>query len=223
MSKESAETPQPVQPEPSTTVESVPAAAPAAPAPAAAADAAAPAAGLEAQLATAKQEAAANYDRYMRALADLENFRRRTIREKDELRQFAAARVIEDLLPVIDNLGFGLAAAKLPTASTESVASGIVLVVDQFKNALGNHGLKEINPAVGDGFDPNQEEAVSHLPSPDVPEGKVLNVVRIGYSLNGRLLRPATVVVSSGPATPAPVPAPASATSGAANDDPPVI
>lgn len=211
MSKESAEIPQPVQPEPSTTAESVPTAA----------DAAATPAGLEVQLAAAKQEAAANYDRYMRALADLENFRRRTMREKDELRQFAAARIIEDMLPVIDNLGFGLAAARQPHATTESVASGIVMVAEQFKNTLASHGLKEINP-LGEVFDPNQEEAVSHLPSADVPEGKVINVVRIGYSLNGRLLRPATVVVSSGPSA-----APASATEAApatpAADNPPVI
>lgn len=214
MSKESAETPQPVQPEQPTTAESVPAAA----------DTSASAPGLEAQLAAAKQETAANYDRYMRAMADLENFRRRTIREKEELRQFAAVRIIEDLLPVIDNLGFGLAAARQPNATPESVTSGIALVSDQFKNVLSGHGLKEINP-VGEDFDPNQEEAVSHLPSADVPEGKVLNVVRIGYSLNGRLVRPATVVVSSGPAAAqAPEQKTASpAGEAAANENPPVI
>ncbi|AHF90777.1 molecular chaperone GrpE [Opitutaceae bacterium TAV5] len=158
-----------------------------------------PATLLAQELVAAKKEAAANHDRYMRAMADLENFRRRTIREKDELRQFAASRVLEDLLPVLDNLGFGLAAAQAPNATPASVVSGFALVADQFRNALSGHGLKDINP-VGQAFDPNLHEAVSHLPSPDVPAEHVMNVVRIGYTLNGRLLRPATVVVSSGPA-----------------------
>ena len=67
------------------------------------------------------------------------------------------------------------------------------------KTALANHGLKEISPA-GLPFDPHQHEAISHLPSKDVKDEHVLTVVRTGYSLNGRLLRPASVVISSGPA-----------------------
>lgn len=170
-----------------------------APAPAAAEPAPAPAApGLEEQLATAKKEAAANYDRYMRAVADLENYRKRTIREKDELRQFAAANVMEDLIPILDNLGLGLAAAKQQT-DVKAVADGINLVLEQFKSSLTKHGLKEINPQ-GQAFDPNLHDCISHQPSAEVAEEKVSQVVRLGYSLNGRLLRPASVVVSSGPA-----------------------
>lgn len=154
--------------------------------------------GLEGQLATAKQEAAANYDRYMRAMADLENYRKRTIREKDELRQFAAANVMEDLIPILDNLGLGLAAARQQT-DVKAVADGINLVLEQLKGTLTKHGLKEINPQ-GQAFDPNLHDCISHQPSADVAEEKVSQVVRPGYSLNGRLLRPASVVVSSGPA-----------------------
>jgi molecular chaperone GrpE len=150
-----------------------------------------------AQLAAARQETAANHDRYLRALADLENFRRRTVREKDELRQYAASRVLEDLLPVLDNLALGLAAAKQPAADLKALTGGVELVLTQFKTALANHGLKEINPA-GQPFDANQHESLSAQPSADVPEGNVTSVVRTGYSLNGRLLRPAAVVVSSG-------------------------
>ena len=73
------------------------------------------------------------------------------------------------------------------------------MVLAQLKTALANHGLKEINP-LGQPFDPHQHEAISHEPSRDVQEEHVLSVVRTGYSLNGRLLRPASVVVSSGPA-----------------------
>jgi molecular chaperone GrpE len=170
-----------------------------APATAAAEPAQAPAApGLEEQLATAKQEAAANYDRYMRAVADLENYRKRTIREKDELRQFAAANVMEDLIPILDNLGLGLAAARQQT-DVKAVADGINLVLEQLKGSLAKHGLKEINPQ-GQAFDPNLHDCISHQPSADVAEEQVSQVVRLGYSLNGRLLRPASVVVSSGPA-----------------------
>lgn len=154
---------------------------------------------LAAQLAAAKQEAAAHHERHLRAVADLENFRKRSVRDKEELRQFAAGRVLEDLLPVLDNLALGLAAAKAPNADLTTLIGGIEMIGTQLKSALGSHGLKEINPA-GQTFDPNQHEAISQQPSTDVAEGTVLQVVRIGYSLNGRLLRPASVVVSSGAA-----------------------
>ena len=172
---------------------------PAAPAPAAEP---APSADLAAQLATAKKEAADNYDRFMRTAADLENLRKRTLREKEELRLFSAARVLEDLLPVMDNLALGLTAAKQPNADLKTLTGGVDMVLTQFKSALGNHGLKEIHPA-GQPFDPHQHEALSHAPSADVKAEHVLNVIRTGYSLNGRLLRPASVIVSSGPTAPA--------------------
>lgn len=178
------------KPEPTpaaTAPESAPAPSPAIPAP-------------DEQLATAKKEAAANYDRYMRAVADLENFRKRTARDKDELRQFAAAGVVEDIIPILDNLGLGLAAAKQQT-DVKAIVDGIGLVLEQFKSSLGRHGLKEVNP-LGQAFDHNLHECISHQPSPDVPEETVSQVVRLGYTLNGRLLRPASVVVSSGPAKP---------------------
>lgn len=152
-----------------------------------------------AELGAAKAEAAANYDKYMRAVADLENFRRRAVREKDELRTIATGRVLEDIFPVLDNLALAVAAAKQPNADVKSLVGGVEMVLAQLKSALGSHGLKEINPA-GQAFDPHQHEAISHEPSPTVPGEHVLNVVRTGYALNGRLLRPAAVVVSSGPA-----------------------
>jgi len=153
---------------------------------------------LEEQLATARKEAAASQDRYLRAVADLENFRKRTIREKDELRQFAATKVMEDLVPILDNLGLGLAAAKQQT-DVKPIVDGVTLVLEQFKSTLARHGLKEINP-VGEAFDPNFHDCISHQPSADVGEEKVMQVVRLGYVLNGRLVRPASVIVSSGPA-----------------------
>ncbi|MEO6992898.1 MAG: nucleotide exchange factor GrpE [Lacunisphaera sp.] len=153
---------------------------------------------LEAQLLAAKQEAAANYDRYTRSVADLENFRKRTMREKDELRQYAVTGLMEDVVPILDNLGLGLAAAKQKT-DVKSIVEGVSLIMEQFKTTLGRHGLKEVNPA-GQKFDPNFHECISHQPNAEVAEENVIQVVRLGYTLNGRLIRPASVIVSSGPA-----------------------
>lgn len=152
---------------------------------------------LAAEIESARKEAAAAHERYLRTAADLENFRRRAIREKEELRLFAAGKVLEDLLPVWDNLGLALAAAKQPNADLKNLVGGIDMVLQQMRSALAAHGLTEVDPA-GKPFDPHQHEAISHLPSKDVPEEHVLTVVRPGFLLNGRLLRPASVVVSSG-------------------------
>ncbi len=153
---------------------------------------------LESQLAQAKAEAAANLDKFLRTAADLENFRRRTVREKDDLRTAATGRVLEDVFPVLDTLGLAIQAAQQPNADLKSLVGGVEMVLNQLKSALASHGLKEINP-VGQAFDPHQHEAISHQPSEDVKEEHVTTVVRTGYSLNGRLLRPASVVISSGP------------------------
>jgi molecular chaperone GrpE len=153
---------------------------------------------LEEQLAVAKQEAAASYDRYTRAVADMENFRKRTLREKEELRLYAVSGLMEDVVPILDNLGLGLAAAKQQT-DVKSIVDGVSMTLEQFKTTLARHGLKEVNPA-GLKFDPNFHECISHQPSGDVAEEHVIQVVRLGYTLNSRLLRPASVIVSSGPA-----------------------
>lgn len=149
-------------------------------------------------LAAAKKQAADNYDRYLRIAADLDNFRRRAQREKEEVRLFAVGELIGDLLPALDNLGLGLAAAKQPNADVKTLTAGLEPVLQQIKSALAGRGLKEIIP-MGQPFDPHQHEAISHEPS-DAPAEQVVRVVRSGFILNGRLLRPASVVVSSGPA-----------------------
>jgi len=162
------------------------------------ADASPPTDGTD-ELSAAKKEAAAAQDRFLRAAADLENFRRRTLREKEELRLFGAARTLEDLLPVLDNLNLGLSAARQPNADLKVLVGGMELVQQQLKTVLASHGLVEIAP-VGQPFDPHSQEAISHQTSADVPAEHVLTVVRAGFSLNGRLVRPAAVIVSSGPA-----------------------
>ena len=158
----------------------------------------APAAAQEDPLAAAKKEAADNYDRYVRAVADLENFRRRATREKDEIRQYATARVLEDIFPILEAISLGIEAAKKPGADAASIVNGMNMVLTQLKTTLAAHGLKEINPPAGEKFDPHQHEAISTQPHAEIAEGGVAQVFRIGYSLNGRMLRPAAVVVSSG-------------------------
>ena len=144
---------------------------------------------LEEQLIAAKQEAAASYDRFTRTAADLENFRKRTIREKDELRQFATAGLMEDVIPILDNLGLGLAAAR-QQAEGKSIVDGLVLVLEQLKSTLARHGLKEINPA-GQKFDPHFHECISHQPSAEFAEELVTQVMDLcrsvsSVSLDGR-------------------------------------
>jgi molecular chaperone GrpE len=152
---------------------------------------------LSAQLAAAKAEAAQSNDRFLRAVADLENYRRRAMREKEELRIGAGARIVEDVLPVLDNLALGVNAARQPNADLKTLVGGVEMVLQQLKAALAKHGLVEINPQ-GKPFNPHEHEALSHEPSDQVPAEHVLTVVRAGFTLNGRLLRPAAVVVSSG-------------------------
>ena len=153
---------------------------------------------LEEQLVAAKKAAADNYDHYLRAVADLENYRRRVTREKDELRQHAAVNLLQHLLPVLDTLQLSLAAARQQT-DAKTITDGVAMVLEQFRGVLSRHGLKEVNP-VGQKFDPHLHESLSHQPSPEVPEEHVLQVVRTGYTLHGRLLRAASVILSSGPA-----------------------
>lgn len=151
------------------------------------------------ELEVAQAKAAESQERYLRTLADFENFRRRTVREKEELRQYAASKVLEDLLAPLDNLGHGLAAASAPNATVASLVDGMTMVSNQLISTLEKHGLKQINP-VGEIFDPNFHEALTHQPDAEVPAEHVVQVIRIGYTLNGRLLRAASVLVSSGPA-----------------------
>lgn len=153
---------------------------------------------IEEELARAKDESRQNYELYLRTVADWENYRRRMTREKEELRQHVLAGLLEEFLPVLDNLGLGLqTAANHPEA--EKVVQGFSMVADQIRGILEKNGVSEINPE-GEPFDPHSHESLTHQPHADVPEGQVAQVIRRGYSLNGRLLRPASVVVSSGPA-----------------------
>jgi molecular chaperone GrpE len=151
---------------------------------------------LLARLEALSAEVEEQRNRYLRTVADLENYRKRALREKEEVRRFATEGLLGDLIPVVDNLSLGLDAARQHEAGKVFV-QGFDMVFSQLKGVFQQHGLEEIKP-VDAPFDPNLHEAVAHTASTEVAEGNVIEVVRIGYKLHDRLLRPATVVVSSG-------------------------
>lgn len=149
------------------------------------------------QIKDLQEQADKNKESYIRTVADFDNYRRRIVREMEEMRKNAAFSLIEDLLPILDNLALGLEAAK-KGESPEVMLQGFQMVFDQFKTVLINNGVQELNPQ-GAPFDHNEHECVSLVASSEVEENRIISVVRLGYRLNGRLLRPAAVIVSSGP------------------------
>jgi molecular chaperone GrpE len=138
----------------------------------------------------------------MRAAAELENYRKRVARDMQEAAKYSNASLLESLLPVLDNFDYGMQAAK-QEAEGSNLYIGLSMVLKQIQDFLTSQGVQEI-PSVGHRFDPNIHEAVSQTPSATAPEGIVLQQVRRGYKLRERLLRPASVVVSSGAAAAAP-------------------
>lgn len=142
-------------------------------------------------------EANSNKERYLRTVADLENYRKRALREKEEARKQAASNLMEDLLPVLDNFQLGFKSAEMHEGGG-AFAEGFRMVLRQLESVLSENGLTPIQPE-GEVFDPNYHESVAHLSHQEVPEGCVIEVQRIGYRMQERLLRPASVVVSSGP------------------------
>ena len=134
----------------------------------------------------------------LRLQADFDNFRKRTAREKLDWAAYANEKLVLEILPVLDHFELGLAdGAK--NGAPESVVEGFRLIFGQLRGVLEKAGVQPID-AHGADFDPNLHEAITHLPSPDVPEGRVAAQTRRGYKLGDKLLRPAQVVVSSGPA-----------------------
>lgn len=146
---------------------------------------------------TPAEEVAKYRDAALRSQAELDNFRKRVIREKEDAIRYANLSLLERLLPVVDNFELGLDAAKTATDAA-SIALGLSMVQKQLLDFLKDSGA-EIIATEGVAFDPNLHEAVSHQPHATVPDGHIIQQLRKGYKLKDRLLRPATVVVSKGP------------------------
>jgi molecular chaperone GrpE len=137
-------------------------------------------------------------DLAMRTAADFDNYRKRAAREKEDAIRYANSSLLEGLLPVADNFELGLDAARsAPDAA--AILQGLGMVARQFRDFLSSAGLEEITTE-GAEFDPNLMESVGHEHDAKIAEGKVLRQTRRGYKLRDRLLRPASVFVSKGPA-----------------------
>ncbi len=137
-------------------------------------------------------------DLALRSQADFENFRKRAAREKDDAIKYANLGLLEKLIPILDNFELGLNAARA-TPGSEAILMGMDMVARQLNDFLTQHGVEPIN-AEGQHFDPNLHEAVAQEASDTVPEGVIVRQLRKGFKLRDRLIRPATVMVSKGPA-----------------------
>lgn len=131
-----------------------------------------------------------------RSQAELDNFRKRVAKEAQDTRAYANSEILRSMIPILDNFEMGLQAARADSEQS-MIFMGMQMVHRQFQDFLKDFGVQEVE-AVGKVFDPNVHEAVSQESSNEVPEGQVLRMTRRGYRLKDRLLRPASVIVSSG-------------------------
>ena len=144
-------------------------------------------------------------DRFMRALADAENARKRGERDRREAEQYGSTRLARDLLPVYDNLRRALnAVTDALKEQASALTEGVELTLRELTNVMTKHGVKPISPAIGEQFDPQMHQAMFEAPLPGTKAGQIIQVMTEGFLLHDRLLRPAQVGVSSntqGPST----------------------
>ncbi len=153
---------------------------------------------LETALDAANLKAVEARQNMLRMQADMENLRKRLVREHEKARRRTLERFMSDLLPVRDSLERGLEAAQDQAATVEALKVGKQLIMKMLTKVMDDHGLQTIDPA-GEIFDPEKHEAVTMLPSPDHDENTIIDVLEKGYQLHDRLIRPAKVVVSRKP------------------------
>jgi len=150
--------------------------------------------GIEAAFEELQSKADDNWDRYLRAAAETENVRKRAARDVEHARRYALESFGKELLAVKDSLELGLAAAE--SADAASLLAGSEATLKLLATTLERFGVSEVDPE-GEPFDPELHEAMTMQPSADAEPGSVLTVVQKGYTLNGRLLRPARVIVAA--------------------------
>jgi len=149
-------------------------------------------------LAAAQAEAAKNWDLYLRERAELENFRKRTQRDKEEFRIFTRKELLFEVLPVLDNLERALEHAG-QAGEGEGLVAGVTMTVAQFRKVIEDFGARPM-VTVGVPFDPALHQAMAHQETAEQPPGTVISEYQKGYLLHDRLLRPALVVVAKAPA-----------------------
>ena len=153
-------------------------------------------AALEQQLAEARAKADEHYALYVRALAELDNVRKRAVKDLEQAHRYGVEKFAQELLPVLD--GFELAQATGGAADAKSLLEGQAATLRLLLKAFEKAGIAELSPT-GQRFDPQQHEAMVAQPSADAPPDTVLQTIQKGYVLNGRVLRPARVIVSRAP------------------------
>ncbi len=147
---------------------------------------------LKEALATKEKESKDNYERYLRALAELDNYKKRAARDKADIIKYGKEDLIKDILPFLDSLDRALAHSDAGDAQT--FKDGIALIQDQLLCCLKKHGVERIE-SVGSDFDPNFHEALMQMESADHQDNQVVSEMEKGYLLNGRLIRPSRVCV----------------------------
>ena len=153
---------------------------------------------LKTELQTAQLAAVEARQDMLRMQADMENLRKRMMRENEKARRRTLERFMGDLLPVRDSLERGLEAAADPASTVDALKEGKQLIMKMLSKAMGDHGLQTIDP-VGEAFDPEKHEAMTMMTSDQHDENTVIDVLEKGYQLHDRLIRPAKVVVSRKP------------------------
>ncbi len=154
---------------------------------------------LKAQAAKAKE----HWEQLVRTAADLDNYKKRAAREKQDAIRYANESLLQKLIGVLDNFDMAVsAAASSSDPAVKSLHTGVTMIVAQLRGVLTEAGLEEID-ALNKPFDPNWHEAISQQDRTDVPEGQVILQTRKGFKLRDRLMRPAAVIVSRKPAAPA--------------------
>jgi len=151
---------------------------------------------LEEQLEQAQDKVAEYWDQVVRAKAEMENIKRRAKRDVESARKYSVEKFASDLLPVVDSLEQGIETSQNATDVT-AIREGMVMTTEMLINTLEKQGLIQVHPH-GEKFNPEYHEAMSMLESQDIPADHVITVFQKGYQLNGRLIRPARVVVSRG-------------------------
>ena len=147
-------------------------------------------------LQVALAEAADNKDLYLRALADLENYRKRALREKEDAIRFANDNILRNIIPVLDNLERAIEHARTATDDQGSLLEGVEMTLEQFHKVLTVSAVTPVE-AMGQIFDPNFHQAMGQIPTNDQPPNTVIQELQKGYLLNSRLLRPAMVMVAA--------------------------
>jgi len=150
---------------------------------------------IERQLERTQETVKDYWDQIMRLKAEMENNRKRAIRDVENAHKFALKNFTEALLPVIDSMDMGQQAAAAENASLDSIIEGTNMTETMFAQVLEKHGLKRLNP-VGEKFNPEQHQAISMIEDENVKSDHVISVMQKGFSLNDRLVRPAMVIVA---------------------------